>query len=488
MSKHSQPSEGGAPVLMIVLCTAAFMASLDLFIVNVALDAISRDFAGPALSDLSWILNGYTVVYAALLIPAGRLADRYGRRRAFLLGLGLFTAASAGCAFAPSLWPLVGFRLIQAAGAAILTPASLGLVLAAFSGARRARAVRIWAASGAIAAAAGPVIGGVLVQTDWRWVFLVNLPVGLAALLIGALVIAESRDPAITSLPDLAGAAALALSIGALALGTVKGQSWGWTSVSTAAVFALAATALALVHSRSQHHAVPVVEPALIAIRSFAWSNAAALAFSAAFAANLLLLVLWLQRAWGWSALKTGMAVAPGPLMVPALAVVAHLARRRVGPGAITAAGCVLLGVGVTLMLVSISLEPRYTHDMLPGLLVGGAGVGLALPEILASTASLPVERSATGSAIVNMTRQIGAVVGVSAAVAMIDRVSSPQSALDRFHTAWWAVVGAAAVGGAVAIGMTPRVPRTATGLVRGGTKIVETPAPENTAQSAVRT
>src|SRR5438270_1034564 len=223
-----------------VLCTATFVASLDLFIVNVAFDAIGHDYRNASQADLSWMLNGYAIVFAALLVPAGRLADRFGRRAAFLLGLGLFTAASAACAIAPSLGTLVGFRPLQAAGAAIPTPASLGLVLAAFPGQEGPRAVRIWAASGAIAAAAGPVIGGALVQANWRLVFLVHVPVGIAALSAGVRLLQESRDPAATRLPDLTGALLLAASIGALSLGLVKGADWGWTSASTLAAYLVA--------------------------------------------------------------------------------------------------------------------------------------------------------------------------------------------------------------------------------------------------------
>ena len=235
MSNQSQ-SYAKPYAALAVLCTATFVASLDLFIVNVAFNAIGSDYHSASQSDLSCVLNGYAIVFAALLVPAGRLADRFGRRAAFLLGLGLFTAASAGCAIAPSLWTLVGCRLVQAAGAAILTPASLGLVLAAFPGQEGPRAVRIWAASGAIAAAAGPVIGGALVQANWRLVFLVNVPVGIAALIASGRLLQESRDPDATRLPDLAGALLLAAAIGALALGLVKGPDWGWTAASTLAV------------------------------------------------------------------------------------------------------------------------------------------------------------------------------------------------------------------------------------------------------------
>src|SRR4051812_25316371 len=169
------------------------MASLDLFIVNVAFPDIARDFPGSSLGDLSWILSGYAVLYAALLVPLGRLADRYGRLNGFLAGLLLFTIASAACAASQDLWSLVAFRGLQAVGAAALTPTSLGLLLAATPGEGKVRSVRIWAATGALAAALGPVVGGLLVQASWRWVFIVNLPVGLLGLWAARRYVPDSR-------------------------------------------------------------------------------------------------------------------------------------------------------------------------------------------------------------------------------------------------------------------------------------------------------
>ena len=210
------PARDRHGLVLAVLSGAAFMASLDVFIVNVAFPDIGADFHGVSLSSLSWILNGYAIVYAAMLVPLGRLADRYGRKAGFVGGLALFTAASAACAFSTGLWMLVAFRVLQAVGAAALTPASLGLLLTSIPPERRVRAVRIWAASGALAAAIGPVVGGVLVQASWRWVFLVNVPVGIVAIVATIRLIADSRDSAVTRTPDLVGAAVLAVSIGSV--------------------------------------------------------------------------------------------------------------------------------------------------------------------------------------------------------------------------------------------------------------------------------
>src|SRR5271154_6660308 len=171
--------------VLVITCAGVVLASLDLFIVNVALPQIARDLKASNLGELSWVLNGYAIVYASLLVFFGRLADRYRRDRGFLLGVGVFTAASAACAASTSIGMLIGFRLVQAAGAALLTPTSLGLVLASYEPERRQGAVRAWTAVGGMAAAVGPVVGGLLVAASWRWVFLVNVPVGVIALFVG---------------------------------------------------------------------------------------------------------------------------------------------------------------------------------------------------------------------------------------------------------------------------------------------------------------
>lgn len=217
-----------------VVSAAAFVAALDLFIVNVAFPALGEDFPGAGVSELSWVLNGYAIVFAALLVPAGRFADLVGRKRCFLAGLLVFVAASVACAAAPSLAVLVGGRVLQAAGAALLVPTSLGLLLAEFPPEERATAVGVWAAVGGVAAASGPPLGGLLVQASWRWIFLVNVPVGLAAAFAGARLLAEVKDPARGRVPDLLGAAALMGGVAAATVAIVEGPDWGFGSGRTA--------------------------------------------------------------------------------------------------------------------------------------------------------------------------------------------------------------------------------------------------------------
>ena len=446
--------------ILATLSLAAFMASLDMFIVNVAFSDISHEFARASLADVSWVLNGYTVLYAALLVPLGRLADRYGRLGGFLAGLALFTVASAACAASQGLWTLVIFRGLQAVGAAALTPTSLGLLLAATPETGKVRAVRTWAAVGALAAAFGPVVGGLLVQASWRWVFIVNVPVGIAALVAARRLVRDSRDLTVTKTPDLGGSAALAVGMGALALALVQGPGWGWSSPGDMTAFAVAAAALAVFWRRSARHPLPVVEPALLRVPTFAWSNVTALLFSVAFAGGLLAIVLWLQQAWGYSALRTGLAIAPGPMMVPLFAAVAQRMAARVPAGLLAALGCLLFAVGTATLAISVGPAPAYPAEILPGWLVGGAGVGFALPTIIsAATSGLPSARAATGSAIVTMARQIGFVLGVSLLVAAIGTPSGKNALLSAFEQAWWVIAAVALLATLTASRMTPRRP-----------------------------
>ena len=454
VTTHSRRS---GPILL-VLSVAAFMASLDVFIVNVAFDDIGKDFPAAGISDLSWVLNAYTIVYAAFLVPAGRIVDRYGRKGGFLLGLGLFTLASAACAAAPGIWWLVAFRVLQALGAAILTPASLGLVVAAMPPEIRARSVRIWAATGAIAAALGPAVGGLLVEASWRWVFLVNLPIGIVGLIAGAILLPRIGAERSTRLPDLAGAAMLAVAIGALTLGLVEGPDWGWTSVATIGSWVASAVALTGFIASSARHPEPVIDPDLLRVSAFRFANLTAVLFSIPFVATLLSNVLWMQQVWGYSAIKTGFAVSTGPLLVPLFAAVAHRLAARWPIGGIVAVGCLLLGLGTLLVSFSVSAEPAYATAILPGWLLGGVGVGLALPSIMSSaTADLPPASAATGSAVVNMSRQIGMALGVSILIAVIGTPLGYDAAHTVFQHAWWVLTAFAVAGAVAALGMTPR-------------------------------
>ncbi len=425
-------------------CIGVMLATIDLFIVNIAFPALERSFDGTRLSTLSWVLNGYPIVFAALLVPAGRLADRTSRKHGFLLGLGVFTAGSALCAAANGVGFLIAARLVQASGAALLIPSSLGLLLAAYPPDRRAGAVRIWAAMSGLAAAIGPVAGGLLVTANWRWIFLVNLPVGIAALVAGARLL-PSPPPVREPRPDLVGAFVLMAAIAAITLGLVQAPEWGWASPATIGGVVGGCVLLLAFLRRSGRHASPVLELDLLRVRTFAVSALAMFLFSASFAAMLLSVVVWTQTAWGWSALKTGIAFAPGPLMVPLFSLAAGRVAHRLGAGAIAAAGSLSFAAGTLFWVAAVGLDAHYVSAMLPGTLLTGVGVGLALPTLTASAvASLPPHRFATGSAVVQMSRQVGYVLGVGVLVAVLGVPTTPAGRLHAYHHGWEVIAGIA--------------------------------------------
>jgi EmrB/QacA subfamily drug resistance transporter len=452
--------------VLLIVCAGVVMASLDLFIVNVALPQIARDLGASNLGEVSWVLNGYAIVYASLLVFFGRLADRYRRDRGFLLGVAIFTAASAACAASTSVAMLVGFRLVQAAGAALLTPTSLGLVLASYEPERRAGAVRAWTATGGISAALGPVVGGLLVAVDWRLVFLVNVPVGIAALVIG-----RRRLPPIpghaSERPDPLGVVLATAGIGALTFGLVKGSDWGWGSPRIIVILAGAASLIGLFVWHCLKSRTPLIHPSLFRSRSFTGASLVAMFFSAAFGAMLLSIVLWEQGVWGWSALRAGLAIAPGPIMVPVMSfVVAGRLIARHGAALVIGAGSFMFAAGVAWWALAVSVEPNYVSGMLPGMILTGIGVGLTLPTMMATAStSLPPPSFATGSAVINMIRQTGLALGVAILVAVLGSAAGGSPDLEAFRQAWWVTALIALAGvlpAAVWLRRRPAVPAVA--------------------------
>ncbi|WP_259315382.1 DHA2 family efflux MFS transporter permease subunit [Capillimicrobium parvum] len=435
------------------MCAGVVLASLDLFIVNVALPDIARDFGTTNLADVSWVLNAYAITYAALLVLFGRMAERRARQNGFLLGVAIFTAASAACGLADSLPALVAFRILQAVGAALLTPTSLSLILATTDAERRSDAVRAWTAVGGVAAAIGPVVGGLLVAGSWRWVFFVNLPIGIAALVVGWRRLPHVPGHPVPH-PDALGAALITVGIAALTAGLVKGEDWGWGSAPTVVALAVAVTTLGLFVLRSLRHRNPLVDPALFRMRAFSGASVAMTLFSMAFGGMLLSVVLWEQGVWGWSALKTGLAIAPGPLMVPVFAFfVAGPLIVRFGAGRVAAAGTTIFAAGIAWWALAAGVEPDYVGDMLGGMLVTGVGVGLTLPTLMATAAgSLPPQSFATGSAVINMLRQVGLAVGVAVLIAVLGTASGATDQLAAFQAAWWVLAALSLAGGVAAL------------------------------------
>src|SRR5262249_26462624 len=329
---------------------------------------------------------------------------------------------------------------------------SLSLLLASVPASARAAAIGTWSAFGALGAALGPVIGGSLVQLDWRWVFWINLPIGLAAMLLAARVVPESRDERAAGRPDVAGAALLAACVGLIALALVKAPVWGWGSDAFLGTLAGAIGCGAAMVLRSRVHHSPVIELGLLRSRTFSGAFAASILYYAAFGAFVLNFVEFLTGVWHYSAVRAGLAIGPGPLMVlPFARIVApRLAGRLGGPGRVAVIGCLVNAGAMALWLALLQAQPAYLTHLLPAQLLGGAGVGLAIPSLLgAGSLSLSPDRFGTGSGILNMARQIGTVLGVAALVAILAHVSPDP--VTTYQHAIVLVIGFFAAAGLVA-------------------------------------
>jgi EmrB/QacA subfamily drug resistance transporter len=429
---------------VLIACAGAFLAFLDTTIVNIAFPDISESFSGADRDALSWVLDGYFVVIAALLVPAGGLADRYGHKRIFLIGIAGFTIASLLCAIAPSLETLIAARVLQGMGAALIAPASLAIVLDSFPPERRAAGVGLWGAAAAAAAAIGPTLGGALVElNDWRLVFLVNLPLGVAIVWFGRQKLL-ARPPRDSRLPDLPGAAMLAAGLAVLTLGIIEGNDWGWAAPATLACFAAAALLIAGVVLRSTRHPRPIVEPELFADRAFRIGNLGTLLFSAAFFSIVLGNVLFLTSVWGYSVLMAGLATLPGPAMSTVTAGPAGKLADRFGHRAVVVPGAILFAAGV-MVLRSAGAEPDWFGVWLPGAILTGIGIGFAFPTLgSAAVRDIPDDRFATASAVNAAFRQIGAVLGTAL---LITIVGDPETLADTLATADRAYLFAAIAG-----------------------------------------
>jgi EmrB/QacA subfamily drug resistance transporter len=423
------------------------MAQLDLFIVNIALPSIARSFSGAALSSMSWIVTGYAIVFATLLVPAGRLADHYGRRRVFLTGIAVFTAASAACACAPVLWVVIAGRVLQGIGAAMMVPTSLGLLWPLFSQREHNRIVGIWAGVAAVAASLGPTLGGLLVGIDWRWIFLINLPIGAATCVVGLLVVPEVRIPGSTGAVDPVSVLTLLVAVSLLALVTVEGGRWGWASTDTLIVLALGVAGVVATVWRAVVHPGAIIEAALFRIRPFAVSSAALFFFFLAHASWMLINVLFLQNIWHYSPVRCGVAVSTGPLTAAIFAPSSGRIADRIGRRLTATIGCLAFAAGGAFCSVMVPAGHSYLAGFVPGMVLAGIGSGLTQAPLYAAASALPDYRATTGSAVLNMSRQIGSAFGVAVLVSLLSAVSV---GLAGFRHGWEFIAGCCAVAAAV--------------------------------------
>ena len=420
---------------------SSFLVYRDATIVNIAFPDVRASFAGVTLAGLSWILSAYAIIFAALLVPAGRLADRVGGRRLFLAGLAAFTAGSVLCASAPSVPLLVGARALQAAGGAMLVVSAQLVVMAAHPPEQRMKVIGLMAGVAALASALGPVLGGLMVDLGgWRLVFLVNLPIGLAALVLGRRM-PEPPRRAQAHRPDLRGSLLAVLAVGALALGAVQGPVWSWGDLRTIAAFAGSAVLAPLLVWRSAVHPAPVLELALFRVRSFSAGNLGALLLGTSFFGLVLANSLYLTQVWDYSVLRAGLAIAPGPLASAVAAIIAARFTDRIDPRRFVVPGAVISALAGVWLATRVGAEPAFAAEWLPAMGLMGVGVGLGFATIVAvCVRDLGPAQLGIGTGMSATTRQLGAVLGVAILIAILGPVPDP----GAYDSGWWALAGLA--------------------------------------------
>jgi EmrB/QacA subfamily drug resistance transporter len=439
-----------------IACIAVFLVSIDSTVLFAAFGALQQAFPGATPADLSWVLNAYTVVYATMLIPAGGLADTHGRKRVFLAGVTLFLVASAACGMAGSVPVLIAARVMQAFGAALLTPASLAIILGAFPAEKRTVAVSLWGAVGGLAAAIGPSLGSSIVEHwGWPWAFYINLPLGAVSLWFGAARLREARGGGRVQRVDVVGMLLLIAAVGAVAMAITQADSPHWSRLELALLLVPGALALGAFVTWARHSKAPLVDLALFANRSFRAANLATLAFGTAFAMMFFAFFGYLTGVWHFSLAEAGLAVTPGPLMVVPTAIVTGRIAARTGHRRILVLGSLVFAAsGLWLLLVPGS-EPAYLTHWLPGLLITGIGVGMVLPSLSgAAVAGLPPAQYAVGSAVNQATRQLGSVLGVAITVLCVGHAAVVRA---DFIPLYWMHIVLALATGALSLGVATR-------------------------------
>lgn len=444
--------------VLAISSVAIFLVSLDVSILNVAFRSIVEEYGADKRTLLTWCFSGYNIAYAAALLTSSRIADRVGRKRIFIAGTLVFVFGSLICALSTSAEMLVGARLIQAIGGALLTPASLALVLPEFPVEKRSAAIGIWGAVGGIAAAIGPTVGGILVDTlSWHWVFGVNIPIGMLAVGLSVKHLRETPKQ-ITGSPDVVGALLSMGGVGFVVLAIVEGDRWGWTSAATLASLVGGLSFVALFVGWCRSRTDSVLDLSLTRLRFFAAGNLASLIFSIGFFAMFFVNTQFLQSVWGYSAIRAGLGVSPGPIMAAAFAFPAGKWAERHGHRTIVTIGCVVFALGIVLNLVFLDTDPSYLFPYLPSMMITGIGVGLTISTLgSSSNAFLPPARMAMGSAVNTTVRQIGAALGIAIASALLT-AGAKVDTMTGYRRSWSMIVAVGFLAAAV-MGLLYRKP-----------------------------
>jgi len=389
----------GAWRVFAIACIAVFMVSLDTTILYAGFNNILQSFPTSTAADLSWAMNAYSIVYAAMLIPAGGIADKYGRKKVFMLGVTLFITASLACGASPSVFWLIVARVFQSIGACLLSPAALAIVLAL-----------------------GPGVGSFIIDIGgWQWAFFINIPIGLFCLWQSMSSLHESTQPRDKMRLDWVGMLLLITGIGAIAFGIVELNSAHWSTPELTGIMLLGLAVILSYIPWANINPEPLFDLDLFKNKTFLFSNLAGIVFGIAFSIMFFSFFFWMKNIWHYSQSLAGTAIMPGPLTVVPTAIIAGKLASKIGHRPLLITGSLTYALsGLWFMLVP-DASPDYVTEWLPGLILSGISVGLVMPSISASAVfGLPAKDYAVGSAINHAVRQIGTVIGVAITVLLL--------------------------------------------------------------------
>jgi EmrB/QacA subfamily drug resistance transporter len=427
-------------LIFISTALGAFLVTANVSTMNVAFPDLEASFTETSRGALTWVLNAYTISFAALLIPAGRLADRFGRRPLFMAGLTVFALSSLLVGAAPSFPIVVVARVAQGLGGALIIPASLGLLLAGTPGSARLATVAKWGSLTALGVATGPAVGALIVDAyGWRWAFLLLPPFCLLAYLTGKNTLPRSTPNRDAPFPDVVGAVLLALSMALLAFAIVQVGPWGWSSPGVCGAAAVSIVLLAATVLKGRRHQAPALPTHLFRIRSLSMANLATAVQSGGLSASLLVNILWLTGGWGYSIRTAGLATAPLPIFVAFVAPVVGRLGTKYGVRPIAVPGSLCWGAGVLMYALFVTETPNYWGLWLPASILVGIGVATTFPIVSAAAVSeVPPAEFAVGGSLNQIGRQVGATIGVAALISVVGQGGD----LDSFHAAWFITAG----------------------------------------------
>jgi EmrB/QacA subfamily drug resistance transporter len=401
------------------LCFALFMIMLDNTVVNVALPAIKADL-GISTSELEWTVAAYALTFASLLLTGGKLGDLLGRRLIFVIGLTIFTLSSLACGLSSSAPELIGARAVQGIGAALMMPATLSIISATFAVRERGTAIGIWAGVSAMALAIGPLLGGLITEhISWNWIFYVNVPIGVLAVVSAFVVVPESRDTSHEQRLDLPGLLTSGVGLFALVYALIEANNYGWGSARILGLFVVAAVCLSAFVLLELHQRLPLLDLSLFRSGTFAGANLVAILVTLAMFGIFVFFPIYMQTFRGWSPTQAGAALLPWTLMVVIFAPIAGKLSDHVGSRWLISGGMSVVAI-CCLWLSTVTVDSSFWH-MLPGFILGGLGMSFVMtPMSAAAMGAAPVAKAGVASGVLNTFRQVGVALGIGITGAIV--------------------------------------------------------------------